>query len=78
MTSTIPLARRIQVLLNTLIGERYVRRALLCELIDELSLAHESADAVQAGRTLLEQLETGIEESEYQRRIARIVELTAL
>jgi hypothetical protein len=77
MTKTIPSAKRIRLLLNTLAGERYVRRPLLAELVDELTVAQKNPEAAQAGRVLLERLEAGIDECEYQRRIGRIFELAA-
>jgi hypothetical protein len=77
MTKAIPAARRIQLLLNTLLGERYIRRSLLLELVDELTDGDGHADAMLAGRALLERLESGLDEGEYEARISRIYELTA-
>jgi hypothetical protein len=77
MTKTIPPARRIQLLLNTLLGEKYVRRSLLREVVDELALGDDHADAVSAGRALLERLESGIDQGEYETKIARLCELTS-
>ncbi|HZU84413.1 MAG TPA: hypothetical protein VE987_15895 [Polyangiaceae bacterium] len=76
MVKAIPPARRIQLLLNTLRGERYVRRPLLSELLEELTLSQAHPDAVRAGRALLERLEAGIDEIEYERRIQGMIELT--
>ncbi len=77
MTNSIPLDRRVRVLLNTLAVERYMRRPLLNELVDELTLADAHPDVVQAGRALLERLKVGVDEAEYQRRIGSMLELTA-
>ena len=76
MTKAMPADRRVQLLLNTLRGERYVRRSLLWELVDELAAGQDCADAGMAVRALLEKLESGIDEREYEARIARIYELT--
>jgi hypothetical protein len=75
MTSAIPPTKRIQVLFNTLTAERYARRALLTELVDELASTHEYGNAVSAGRALLERLDVGINDREYEQAIASLAEL---
>jgi hypothetical protein len=75
MTHTVPRSRRIELLLNTLASERYARRPLLAELIEELSTDPEHPEAVRAGRALLERLASDMDEREYGRRIEQLIEL---
>ena len=76
MTHTFPQTKRIQVLLNTLLGERHARRALLAELIDELATAPSQHVAARAARALLRSLdEPPVEDDLYRKRILRIGDL---
>jgi hypothetical protein len=75
MTQTVPRSRRIELLLNTLAGERYARRPLLAELIEELATDPEHPDAVRAGRALMERLASDIDEREYGQLIEQLIEL---
>jgi hypothetical protein len=75
MTHTVPRSRRIELLLNTLASERYARRPLLAELIEELSTDAAHTEAVRAGRALLERLASDIDESEYGQCIEQLIEL---
>ncbi len=76
MTKTVPRSRRIELLLNTLLAERYARRPLLAEVIDELATETAGSEAVRAGRALLERLEEGIDEREFEGSVERLIELT--
>jgi len=76
MPKTLPPVKRIDVLVNTLVGERYARRPLLSELLDELSQTNDRPEAIVAGRALLAKLDSGIDELEYEESMGRIVELT--
>jgi hypothetical protein len=68
-------SRRIEVLLNTLFAERYARRALLSEVLEELAAANPLSTAVHVGRRIFENLEVGMADDEYQRQIAGLIEL---
>jgi hypothetical protein len=77
MTKTVPRSRRIELLLNTLLGERYARRPLLAELVEELAMvAPGSDDAVRAGRALLDRLDDGIDEVEFDDCIEELIAMT--
>jgi hypothetical protein len=75
MTHTVPRSRRIELLLNTLAGERYARRPLLAELIEELASDTQNPDALRASRALMERLAFDIDEHEYGQRIEQLIEL---
>ncbi len=66
--------KRIELLLNTLRGERYVRRALLTELLDEFAGAPAYGDAARATRAVLARLEV-LNDVQYEREIARVRDL---
>jgi hypothetical protein len=74
MTKTMQPHRRIELLLNTLHGERYVRRALLTELVDELAVSPFYDDAACAARSILERLES-LNELEYEQEISLLWDL---
>ena len=74
MTKTMLAHRRIEVLLNTLRGERYVRRALLTELLDEFSVSPFYDDAADAARTMLDRVES-LSELQYDQEISRLWDL---
>jgi hypothetical protein len=76
MTRTTFQSNRIQVLLNTLFAERYARRALLSEVLEELAAADALSTAVHVGRRILENLEVGMADDEYQCQIAGLIQLT--
>jgi hypothetical protein len=85
MTQATPRSKRVELLLNTLVDERFVRHAFVSELVDELDGAagaagHEAvarlSEALRAARLLREQLTSGIADTEYKRAIARLIELT--
>jgi hypothetical protein len=69
--------KRIELLLNTLRAERYVRRALLTELVDELDDSAAYAEAARAARALLERLER-LDEAQYERGIASVWDLAVV
>jgi hypothetical protein len=73
--TTVPGHRCVEVLLNTLRGERHVRQPLLLEVVDSLAVLPGCGDALDAARALLARLDVGIDEREYERSIARILEL---
>ena len=76
MTRTISQSKRIEVLLNTLLAERYARRALLSEVLEELAAADAPSTAMRVGRRILENLKVGMADDEYQRQIAGLIDLT--
>jgi hypothetical protein len=77
MTKTVPRSRRIELLLNTLLGERYARRPLLAELVEELAMvAPGSEEAVRAVRGLLDRLDDGIDEIEFDDCIGELIAMT--
>jgi len=76
MTKTVPRSRRIELLLNTLLGERYARRPLLAELVEELASETDGSDAVRAGRALLERLDEGIDEVEFDGCVEELIAMT--
>jgi hypothetical protein len=81
-TQTLPLLRRIQVLLNTLVGEHHVRRSLLhevCELMDSGGRTLEGAR--EAAAALLAALERDADVDDFDgsvERISRAVERSPL
>ena len=74
MTKTMLAHRRVELLLNTLRGERYVRRALLAELLDEFSVSPFYDDAAYAARGLLDRLDS-LSELQYEREISLLWDL---
>jgi hypothetical protein len=76
MSHTASPAKRIDVLLNTLVGERYVRRPLLSELVDELTRMNERPEAVRAGKALIARIDSGVDEVDYEHDLERVIELT--
>jgi len=76
MTHTTFQSKRIEVLLNTLFAERHARRALLSEVLEELAAADPLSTALNLGRRILESLDVGMADDEYQRQIAGLIELT--
>lgn len=65
--------KSIHPLLNTLEGERYVRRALLLEVIDELTVREGQSPATQAARTLLARMEKReITDADFVRSVAEV------
>jgi hypothetical protein len=76
MTKTVPRSKRIELLLNTLLGERYARRPLLAELVEELAIETAGSEAVRAGRALLERLDAGIDEVEFDGCVEELIALT--
>lgn len=81
-TQTLPLLRRIQVLLNTLLGEHHVRRSLLNEVCDLLDSGGRTLDdAREVAGHLLAELEKGAEVDDFEgsvERISRAVEQSPL
>ena len=75
MTPAMPRAKRIDLLLQTALTERHLRRPLLAELVDELVDAGQYPEAAQAGRALLAQLDAGIDAAEYVRLLGQMIEL---
>lgn len=72
-TQSLPLLRRIQVLLNTLIGEHHVRRSLLhevCDLMGREAVGLE--DAHRAASDLLHTLDEGGRVDDFDGSIERI------
>jgi hypothetical protein len=49
----------VEMLLNTLEAERYVRGPLLCNIVDELSTSASYASAADLARNLLAEIERG-------------------
>jgi hypothetical protein len=70
---SLPLLRRIQILLNTLVGERRVRRSLLHEVVELTSATDYPLSAVHdAAAELLETLERYSEVEEFDAAVSRI------
>ena len=72
-THALPLLYRIQILLNTLIGERHVRRSLLGEVCE--LMGNEPGwmkDAHQAAAKLLAALDTGADIDDFDGSIGQI------
>jgi hypothetical protein len=76
MMKTVPRSRRIELLLNTLLAERYARRPLLAEVIEELSREKDGSEAARVGRALLERLESGIDEREFEGCVEQLIAMT--
>ena len=74
MTSVVPPARRIELLLNTLHGERYLRRPLLTEVLEQLADTHARVELLRAVRALLDRLEEGISEADYEGQLALVLD----
>jgi hypothetical protein len=73
MITSIPRMTSIEMLLNTLEAERYVRGPLLLSLLDELSAAEGLAPAADVARAMLQRIEAGdVSEPELAREIARL------
>ncbi len=71
----LPLLRRIQVLLNTLVGEHHVRRPLLLEVCDLMSTSGPRLEeARSATLELLATLETKPEVADFDASIEHISE----
>ena len=73
--------RRIELLLDALAEERFLRRPLVTELVFELRIegrefAEGQWEAFWAAQRLLDRLMTGISEAEYKSSIARLIDLT--
>lgn len=49
----------VEMLLNTLEAERYVRGPLLCNVVDELSASESYAPAAELARALLAEIQRG-------------------
>jgi hypothetical protein len=64
--------KRIELLLNTLEGERYARRSLLGEIIDLTADEPELERAREAARSLLRAAELGIDQPEFARGVQTI------
>lgn len=76
MTNSVPQWKRIELLVSTLRGERYARRALLAELVEELTASSAQILAARAARSLQRALdEERVEEDIYEKRIVRIGDL---
>jgi hypothetical protein len=79
MTNTFLPEKRVELLLNTLANERYARRALLAELIEELATTPSRHPAARAARSLLRSLdEKPITSDVYAKRIVRIGDLAGV
>jgi hypothetical protein len=76
MTKTAPRSKRIELLLNTLLGERYARRSLLAELVEELATETDGSEAVRASRALLERLDAGMDEVEFDGCVEELIAMT--
>jgi hypothetical protein len=76
MMKTVPRSRRIELLLNTLLAERYARRPLLAEVIEELSSERDGSEAVRVGRALLARLDSGIDEREFEGCVEELIAIT--
>jgi hypothetical protein len=76
MMKSVPPSRRIELLLNTLLAERYARRPLLAEVVEELATEVGASDAVRVGRALLERLDSGIDEREFEGEVELLIAMT--
>jgi hypothetical protein len=74
MTRAIPRTTRIDMLLNILLHERFLRRPLVAELVEELAGAARP-EAARAARSLFDRLNVGIADDEYKTTVARLIEL---
>jgi hypothetical protein len=76
MTSSVPQAKRVELLVSTLRTERHARRALLADLVDELAASPSQFMAARAARSLQRALDAEpLEEDLYEKRIVRIGDL---
>ena len=74
MTSTFSRTRKIELLLNCMVGEHHARRALLAEVCEELEVAPELAPLRKAAMNFLHDLELGtFPESHYEQELDCIV-----
>jgi hypothetical protein len=64
--------RRIELLLNTLEGERHARRSLLDELVDVTSMDPAFRRAREQAAALLRAIERPLDERDFRRRLASI------
>ena len=64
--------RHVQLMLNTLEGERHVQRPLLRELIEVAAGDPEFGAALSAARELLGAIDRGIDGGEFDRRVQLI------
>jgi hypothetical protein len=69
--------QRLEVLVRTLRGEKYLRRALLQEIVDRFASDAGLAIPLQAVRALLVALEGRVAESDYEGAIAQLESLIA-
>jgi hypothetical protein len=76
MMKSVPPSRRIELLLNTLLAERYARRPLLAEVVEELAMETGPSEAVRVGRELLERLDSGIDEREFEGCVEKLIAMT--
>jgi hypothetical protein len=75
MTKAFPPAKRVEVLLNTLRGERHLMQPLLAEVIDDLEGTQAHPAAAEAARSLLYRLDAGLDEAEFEHELARLLDL---
>ncbi len=78
MTQTFLPEKRVELLLNTLASERYARRALLAELIEELAATPSRHPAAVAARSLLLSLDEPMTSEAYAKRIVGISDLAGV
>jgi hypothetical protein len=74
MTSAFPPSRRVELLINTLLGERHFVRPLFDELVEQLCASGAPADVLRAARAARDdfpQLAAG----EYERRLRALLAL---
>ncbi len=75
MTSTFSRARRIELLLNSMVGEQHARRALLSEVCEELAVTPELAPLRKVAVDFLHDLERGtFSELHYEHELECIVQ----
>jgi hypothetical protein len=74
MTKPLPPTTRIEMLLDVLSDERFLRRPLVAELVEELANAARP-EAARAARSLFDRLNAGIADDEYKTTVARLIEL---
>jgi hypothetical protein len=75
MTRTLPPAERLQLLFDVLRCERYVRRALLEEVVEELEAMPAQAAAIRAARGLATEVKRGIADDRFRRAVDGIARL---
>jgi hypothetical protein len=73
--TNIPPPKKVSLLINILDAERYVRRPLLQELLDELQSVPASGAAVEAARRLASEMERGIDDDGFKLAIEGIARL---